>query len=80
MIVIDTSVAVDFLRGTKRSVSSLESELKTTDIIGMTSVSLFELLHPMYHRKLRVEQRVVKSFVHRLKHLPPDADAAGGGR
>jgi PIN domain nuclease of toxin-antitoxin system len=52
LIVIDTSVAVGFLRGDPRSVSRLESEQKLTDSFGISAVSLFELLNPIYHGKL----------------------------
>ena len=76
MIAIDTSVAVDFLRGKEPSVSNLEFELEAIDIVGISSVSLFELLHPIYHRKLTTQEKVVKSFVRRLRLLPLDSDAA----
>jgi len=76
LIAIDTSVAVDFLRGVKSSVFGLESAQKLTDSIGISSVSLFELLHPIHHRKLAGQERVVKSFVHQLRLLPLDSAAA----
>ena len=69
-------MAVDFLRGRKSSVSSLEAALKLTDSVGMSSVSLFELLHPIHHRKLASQETVVRSFVHQLRILPLDSDAA----
>jgi tRNA(fMet)-specific endonuclease VapC len=73
---IDTSVAVDFLRGRKSSVSSLEAALKLTDSVGMSSISIFELLHPIQHRKLVSQETVVRSFIHQLRVLPLDSDAA----
>lgn len=76
MIVIDTSVAVDFLRGKESSVSAIEHELRVADLVGISSVSLFELLHPIHHRKLSTQEKVVKSFVHQLKLLPLDSEAA----
>jgi len=76
LIVIDTSVAVNFLRGESRLVSSVKSALEATDSIGISAVSLFELLHPIYHRKLERHGRMVKSFVHQMKVLPLDAAAA----
>lgn len=76
MIAIDTSVAVDFLRGKERSVSSVRSALRATDSVGISTVSLFELLHPIHHRKLDRQERVVKSFFHQLKLLPLDSEAA----
>jgi tRNA(fMet)-specific endonuclease VapC len=76
LIAIDTSVAVDFLRGAKASVSGLESAQKLTDSIGLSSVSVFELLSPIHHRKLSAQESLVKSFVRQLRLLPLDSSAA----
>jgi tRNA(fMet)-specific endonuclease VapC len=76
LIAIDTSVAIDFLRGVRSSVSKVESEQRLTDSIGISSVSLFEVLHPLHHRKLDAQERIVRSFVHQLRLLPLDSDAA----
>ena len=76
MIAIDTSVAIDFLRGKESSVSTIESSQKVTDSICISTVSLFELLYPLYHRKLDAQEKVVRSFVHQMKVLPLDSDAA----
>jgi len=76
LIVIDTSVAVDFLRGARSSVSSVESAQRLTDSIGFSTVSLFELLHPIHHRKLSAQEKVVKSFASQLRILPLDSAAA----
>jgi tRNA(fMet)-specific endonuclease VapC len=76
LIAIDTSVAIDFLRGKKSSVSRLESAQKATDAICISTVSLFELLYPLYHRKLDMQEKIVRSFVHQMKVLPLDSDAA----
>ena len=76
MIVIDTSVAVDFLRGKESSVSAIEHELRVADLVGISSVSLFELLHPIHHRKLSTQEKVVKSFVHQLNYLGLKAEGS----
>ena len=76
MIAIDTSVAIGFLRGDRASINRLESAQRLTDSIGISSVSLFELLHPIRHRKLLEQEKVVKSFVRQLLILPLDSDAA----
>ena len=70
MTAIDTSVAIDFLRGEGSSVSKVESAQRLTDSIGISSMSLFEVLHPLYHRKLDTQERIVRSFVHQLRLLP----------
>lgn len=76
MIVLDTSFAVDFLRGDERSVSRLESAQEVTDWIGISTITSFELLHPIYHRKLVRQEKIVKAFLHQLKLLPLDPEAA----
>jgi predicted nucleic acid-binding protein len=67
---------VDFLRGRDRSVSAVRSALGATDSVGISTVSFFELLHPIHHRKLDRQERIAKSFVHQLKLLPLDGQAA----
>ncbi len=46
------------------------------DSIGISVVSLFELIHPLRHRKLDEQVRHVRSFIHQLNLLPLDSDAA----
>jgi len=76
LILIDTTVAVDFLRGERHTVSRIKSIQGAADSIGISSVSLFELLHPLRHRKLEEQERAVRSFVHQLDLLALDSDAA----
>ncbi len=76
MIVIDTTVAVAFLRGEPRSVSAIKSALEQRDSLGISTVSMFELLHPIHHRRLEKQERTVRSFIHQLKLLPLDTEAA----
>jgi len=54
----------------------VETAQKLSDSIGISTVTLFELLHPLHHRKLEVQEKIVKSFVHQLRLLPLDLDAA----
>ena len=76
MILIDTTVAIDFLRGERKTVSRIKSIQARADSIGMSSLSLFELLHPLRHRKLEEQERAVRSFVHQLSLLALDSEAA----
>jgi tRNA(fMet)-specific endonuclease VapC len=76
LIVIDTSVAVSFLRGDRSAVATLQSTAASTDALGISSVSLFELLGPLRHRKLEAQERTLRAFVSRLRLLPLDADSA----
>jgi tRNA(fMet)-specific endonuclease VapC len=76
LILIDTTVAVDFLRGQRQTVSRIKSIQARRDSIGLSSVSLFEMLHPLLHRKLEQQERAVRSFVHQLSVLALDSEAA----
>jgi predicted nucleic acid-binding protein len=76
LILIDTTVAIDFLRGERKTVSRIKSIQARSDSIGMSSLSLFELLHPLRHRKLEEQERAVRSFVHQLSLLALDSEAA----
>jgi tRNA(fMet)-specific endonuclease VapC len=50
--------------------------LTPAESVGISSVSAFELLFPMHHKKLEKQEKIVKSFLHRLRVLPLDAEAA----
>ena len=76
MIAIDTSVAVGFLRGDRRAVSAVESALEGSGSVGISTVSMFEILHPIYHRKLVRHEKEVRGFFRELRVLPLDAEAA----
>jgi tRNA(fMet)-specific endonuclease VapC len=67
---------VDFLRGRERSVSAVKDALESSDQLGISAVSAFELLHPVYHRRLERQGKEIRSFISRLKVLPLDRDAA----
>jgi tRNA(fMet)-specific endonuclease VapC len=68
-------VAVDFLRGEKQTISRMKSIQANEDAIGFSSVSVFELLHPLRHKKLVEKERAVRSFVHQLKIFSLDTEA-----
>ena len=48
----------------------------SVDSIGLSTVSLFELLHPIHHRKPSAQEKMVKSFASQLRLLPLDSAAA----
>ena len=52
-------MAVDFLRGDQKAVSAIESALKGSDSVGISTVSMFEILHPIYRRKLTMQEKWV---------------------
>ena len=76
MILFDTSAAVDFLRGGARTKSLVESIEQTGDTVAVTTVSLFELLTPIQHRRLLKEEKAVKAFVRRTILLGLDSNSA----
>ena len=76
MIVFDTSAAVDFLRGGAKTKSLVESIEKTGDAVAVTTVSLFELLSPIQHRRLLKEEKAVRAFVRRTVLLGLDSNSA----
>ncbi|HXW36742.1 MAG TPA: type II toxin-antitoxin system VapC family toxin [Nitrososphaerales archaeon] len=73
---VDTSAALGFLRGENKSVKAVRSALEATDAVGISVISLFELLHPIHRRKLERQERMVKSFFHQMKLLPLDSACA----
>jgi hypothetical protein len=54
----------------------VESAEKAGDIIALTTVSIFELLSPIYHRRLRHEERALMAFAREAKVLGLDFEAA----
>lgn len=76
MIVFDTSAVVDFLRGGAEAKSLVESVENAGDTVALTSVSLFELLSPIHHRRLWKEERAVRAFSRGALLLELDATAA----
>jgi predicted nucleic acid-binding protein len=76
MIVFDTSAVIDFLRGGTKTKSLVESIEKTGNTVAVTSVSLFELLSPIHHRRLWKEEKAVRAFVRQTVLLDLDANAA----
>jgi predicted nucleic acid-binding protein len=76
MIVFDTSAAVDFLRGGLKTKSLVESVEQTGDAVAVTTVSLFELLSPIQHRRLLKEEKAVRAFIRKTMLLELDSSSA----
>lgn len=76
MIVFDTSAAIDFLRGGAKTKSLVESIEKTGDVIATATLSLFELLSPIQHRRLWKEERAVRAFIRQTLILGLDLSSA----
>src|SRR5438034_11330572 len=61
-IVLDTSAIIDFLRKGEKIGRIVEGTRNRGDTVGMTSISLFELVSPIYHRRLLKREKVVRAF------------------
>jgi len=69
-------VAINFLRGEQRVVSAIESTLKGSDNVGITTVSVFEILQRIHHRKLQRHEKTVRGFFGQLRTLELDSEGA----
>ena len=76
MIVFDTSAAVDFLRGGAKTKAIVESIEERGDAVAVSTVSLFELLSPIQHRRLLKEEKAVRAFIRRTVLLELDSSSA----
>jgi len=76
LIVFDTSAVVDFLRGGSETKSLVESLERSGDAVAVTTVSLFELLTPIQHRRLLKEEKAVRTFIRRTVLLGLDSNSA----
>lgn len=76
MNVLDTTVAIDFLRGKKAAVSAVKSAVETSGPVALSTVSTFELLYPLHHRKLERQEAKARSFIRQTKLLSLDQEAA----
>lgn len=73
---LDTSAIIDFLRGGEGVKPIIESAEKTGIPIAATTVSFFELLSPVYHRRLHQEEKILKAFASQAVLLGLDLRAA----
>lgn len=76
MILFDTSAIIDFLKGgvkTRSIVQVIESNLESecTKVI-----SQFELLTPVYHKGMKVQERNIGAFLRQSIVLPLDQNSA----
>ena len=76
MIILDTSAVLDFLRGGERTRSIVEKAEASKQAIGVTTVSLFELLTPTYHRRMEKEEKAIRTFLRQCQLLGLDEPSA----
>ncbi len=72
---MDTSAIIDFLRKGEKTRRIIEKEKGRGDIVGMTSISLFELLSPIFHKRLLKREKAVRAFARESLFLELDAAA-----
>jgi len=76
MIVFDTSAVINFLRGGEETKDIVENAEKDRNTVAITTISLFELLSPIYHKRLQRENRVLRAFAGQTIQLGLDSRAA----
>ncbi|OLD03802.1 type II toxin-antitoxin system VapC family toxin [Candidatus Bathyarchaeota archaeon] len=74
-MVLDTSAIIDFLRKGEKTRRIVEREKNRGDMVGMTGISLFELLTPIFHRRLLEKEKGVRAFARESVFLGLDAAA-----
>jgi hypothetical protein len=76
LIALDTSAILDFLRKGQRSKSEIEFAEKSGTVVTTTTLSQFELLSSVYHRKLGNEERKIREFIGNTQVLDLDSRGA----
>lgn len=76
MILFDTSAVIHFLKKGAKTKELAEGEERSGGRLATTSISLFELLSPIYHWKLQREERVLRSFIRSILVLGLDFQSA----
>ena len=76
MIVLDTSAIIDLARGGKETVEAIEAAEKKGRSIATTSVSIFELFTPVFHKNMQKKEKMLKTLIQNMTMLPLSQDAA----
>ena len=76
MILFDTSAIIDFLKGGLKTKSIVEEIESNRERVYTTVISQYELLTPVYHKGIKVEERNIRAFLKRSVVLPLDQNAA----
>ncbi len=75
MIVLDTSFLIEFLDRNVAATRVVE-DLEAKEEFAVSTVSLYELLQPAYHKKLEKSERVIKAMTGQTRLLSFDVGAA----
>lgn len=76
MIVLDTSAIIDFVKGNKQLAQIIKTTEESGQTIAVTSVSLFELLTPVFHKNMQKKERILRAFLHGVSILALDQEAS----
>ena len=76
MILFGTSAIIDFLKGGVKTKSIVEEIKSNRDNVYTTVISQYELLTPVYHKGMKVEERNIGAFLRRSVVLPLDLNSS----
>jgi predicted nucleic acid-binding protein len=76
MMLLDTSALIELLKGNPVITSAVRESESKGDDVAFSSVSLFELLQSVYHRKQPQQERKIKAMAAQAFVLPLDVRAA----
>jgi len=69
---LDTSAIIDFLRRGEKTGRIVEQAQRDQNRIATTTISLFELLSPIYHKRLWKEEKSIRAFARQALMLGLD--------
>jgi predicted nucleic acid-binding protein len=76
MILFDTSAIIDFLKGGVKTRSIVEEIESNRESVYTTVISQYELLTPVYHKGMKVEERNIRAFLRGSIVFPLDQNSA----
>jgi len=76
MILFDTSAIIDFLKGGVKTKSIVEEIETNRESVYTTVISQYELLTPVYHKRMKGEERNIRAFLRRSIVFPLDQNSA----
>ena len=76
MILFDTSAIIDFLKGGVKTKSIVEEIETNRESVYTTVISQYELLTPVYHKRMKAEERNIRAFLRRSIVFPLDQNSA----
>ena len=76
MILFDTSAIIDFLKGGVKTKSIVEEIESNRESVYTTVISQYELLTPVYHKRMKPEERNIRAFLRRSIVFPLDQNSA----